>query len=185
MADTINLVIQFELAGLFLIQPDKTDLLRKMLVVIANSKPLELSPEKFTSNVELSKPTFYKYLDYLVRGELVRIVPHELKQIKNLRKADKLYLAHPNLINVLAMPADTGTLREAFFAAQLSSAGHELEFSQVGDFLVDSMAIVEVGGSHKSFSQLKEAKHPSYLALDNIESGSGHKIPLWLFGFLY
>lgn len=185
LADTINLIVQFELASLFLIQPDKTDLLKKMLTIIGRSKPMELSPEKFTSNIELSKPTFYKYLDYLVRGELVRIIPHELKKLKNLRKADKIYLAHPNLLSVLALPADIGSLREVFFAAQLEAANHLVEFSQVGDFLIDGQIIFEVGGSGKDFSQLKEAKRPAFLALDDIESGSSNKIPLWLFGFLY
>lgn len=185
LADTINLIIQFELAGLFLIQPDKTDLLKKMLVVIGRSKPFELSPDKFTSNIAISKPTFYNYLDYLNRGELVRIIPHELKKIKNLRKADKIYLAHPNLLYALATPPDVGTLRETFFAAQLAAAGHKVEFSQIGDFLIDGKLIFEVGGKSKDFSQLKEAKLPAYLAQDNVESGSGNKIPLWLFGFLY
>lgn len=183
--DTINLVLQVELSRLFSIQPDKIDLLKKLLVVICRSKPLELSIEKLTTSVELSKPTLYKFLDYLQRGELVRQVPHELKKYKTIRKADKLYLFHPNLLSVLCLEADVGTLRETFFAAQLSAAGHSVEFAQQGDFVVDEKWVFEIGGKSKDFSQLKTVERDAYLALDSIEVGSERKIPLWLFGMLY
>lgn len=183
--DTLNLVVQIELSRLFSIQPDKVDLLKKLLVVICRSKPLELSIEKLTTNVELSKPTLYKFLDYLQRGELLRLVPHELKKYKSIRKADKLYLFHPNLLNVLCSQADIGTIRETFFASQLAATNHTVEFAQQADFIIDEKHVFEVGGKSKDFSQLKNIEKPAFLALDNIEVGSDKKIPLWLFGFLY
>lgn len=185
LGDTLNLVIQLELGRLFSIQPDKIDLLKKLLVVVSRSKPLELSIEKLTTNIELSKPTLYKYLDYLQRGELLRLVPHELKKLKTVRKPDKLYLHHPNLLQALCIQADVGILRETFFAAQLAGAGHILEFAQRGDFVVDESLVFEIGGRNKDFSQLKDEKRPAYLALDDIETAGERKIPLWLFGFLY
>ena len=183
--DTINLVLQLELSQLFQIQPDKVDLLKKLLMVISRSKPFELSIEKITTNVELSKPTLYKFLDYLQRGELVRQVPHEQKKFKTIRKADKLYLFHPNLLSVLSVQAEIGTLRETFFACQLAAAGHVVEFAQLGDFVIDESLVFEVGGKSKDFTQLKQVDKPAYLALDDIEYGSEKTIPLWLFGFLY
>ncbi|MEA3372953.1 MAG: AAA family ATPase, partial [Campylobacterota bacterium] len=36
----------------------------------------------------------------------------------------------------------------------------------------------------KSFSQIKNIEN-SYLVIDGIEIGTGNKIPIWLFGFLY
>ena len=183
--DTINLVLQMELSHLFSIQPDKIDLLKKLLVVICRSKPLELSIEKLTTNVELSKPTLYKFLDYLQKGELLRQIPHELKKYKSIRKADKLYLFHPNLLSVLCVKGDIGTLRETFFASQLAAANHLVEFTQQGDFVIDEEIVFEIGGKSKDFSQLKTLEKPAYLAIDDIEVGTEKKIPLWLFGFLY
>ncbi len=52
-----------------------------------------------------------------------------------------------------------------------------------GDFLVDTKFTFEVGGKNKSFDQIKGITN-SYLALDDIETGLGAKIPLWLFGFI-
>ena len=42
----------------------------------------------------------------------------------------------------------------------------------------------EIGGKGKSGSQIAGV-NDSYVVADNTEIGSGRKIPLWLFGFLY
>ncbi|MBD3795919.1 MAG: hypothetical protein IE881_08335 [Epsilonproteobacteria bacterium] len=44
--------------------------------------------------------------------------------------------------------------------------------------------VVEVGGKTKSYNQIKDMPK-SYIVSDDIEIGSGNKIPLWLFGFLH
>lgn len=53
-----------------------------------------------------------------------------------------------------------------------------------GDFLIDDTYLVEVGGKTKGYNQIKDMPK-SYIVSDDIEIGSGNKIPLWLFGFLY
>jgi hypothetical protein len=53
-----------------------------------------------------------------------------------------------------------------------------------GDFLVDNSYLFEIGGRNKSFKQIKDVPN-SFVVADDIEIGSGAKIPLWLFGFLY
>jgi hypothetical protein len=52
-----------------------------------------------------------------------------------------------------------------------------------GDFLINEYTF-EVGGKNKTKKQIKDLKN-AYLVVDDIEIGSGNKIPLWLFGFLY
>ncbi|MGM9750084.1 MAG: hypothetical protein ACI3ZH_03605 [Candidatus Cryptobacteroides sp.] len=44
--------------------------------------------------------------------------------------------------------------------------------------------LFEVGGAGKSFEQIKD-EPDSFLAVDGTEVGTGSRIPLWLFGFLY
>ena len=39
-------------------------------------------------------------------------------------------------------------------------------------------------GSGKTFDQIKD-EPDSYLAIDDIETGAGNRIPLWMFGLLY
>ena len=81
-------------------------------------------------------------------------------------------------------------MRESFFVNQISAykAGKFqtdlLMLNKQGDFIVDDKFTFEVGGTKKSFEQIKDVQN-SYVAADDIEVGSGNKIPLWLFGFLY
>ena len=51
-------------------------------------------------------------------------------------------------------------------------------------FLIDGKQLFEVGGKGKTFDQIADIPD-SYLAVDDTEVGSGNRIPLWLFGFLY
>jgi len=76
-----------------------------------------------------------------------------------------------------------GTVREEFFLSMLR-INHELSYPTKGDFLVDEIYTFEVGGKNKKFKQIADLPN-SFIASDDIESGFGNKIPLWLFGFLY
>ena len=95
----------------------------------------------------------------------------------------KVYLENTNLMYALAPTSDIGNIRETFFANQLK-ANHTITFSGQGDFRIDDTYTFEVGGKTKSFEQIKDIPN-SYLAIDNVEYGTGKRIPLWLFGFLY
>jgi hypothetical protein len=81
------------------------------------------------------------------------------------------------------MEPKIGTLRESFFASQVSVKS-SLYYVDRGDFLVDEKYTVEIGGKNKSFEQIKDIQN-SFIAADEIEMGFKNKIPLWLFGFLY
>ena len=50
--------------------------------------------------------------------------------------------------------------------------------------LTRPLGACEVGGRRKTFEQIKD-EPDSFLALDEVETGYGNRIPLWLFGFLY
>jgi len=61
---------------------------------------------------------------------------------------------------------------------------HEMSIPKLRDFFIDETYTFEVGGKNKSFKQIKDLPN-SFVVSDDIEIGSGNKIPLWLFGFLY
>ncbi|HQS67748.1 MAG TPA: AAA family ATPase [Sulfuricurvum sp.] len=181
--ETINTILHTDLGQLFSIQPDKIDTLKKLLLTICVSQPLEMTVDKLASTVGITKATLYKYIDYLGRAELIHHITHEAKRFNALRKPDKLYLGNTNLFNALCMDNEKGTVRETFFVSQLSAI-HTLHYLDRGDFLVDEKYVFEVGGKNKGFDQIKNIPD-SYIAADDIEIGIGNKIPLWLFGFLY
>lgn len=48
----------------------------------------------------------------------------------------------------------------------------------------DNRLTFEIGERSKTQRQIQNTAQ-SYIAADDMESGSGRKIPLWIFGFLY
>jgi hypothetical protein len=66
---------------------------------------------------------------------------------------------------------------------QLINADLDMSSPVEGDFITGGLTI-EVGGKGKNSEQVK---HPDnfIIASDNLETGSGNKAPVWLFGFLY
>jgi predicted AAA+ superfamily ATPase len=183
MIETTNTVLHTDLSKLFSIQADKISTLKKLLLTICVSKPLELSIEKLASTVGITKVTLYKYIEYLNDAELIRHITHEGKRFAALRKPDKLYLSNTNLFWALCVNSDIGTKRETYFASMVG-VQHTLHYADKGDFLVDEKYTFEIGGKSKSFKQIKNIEN-SFIASDDIEVGFGNKIPLWLFGFLY
>ncbi|MEA1954303.1 MAG: AAA family ATPase [Campylobacterota bacterium] len=181
--ETINTVLHKDLGRIFNIQAQKIDTLKKLLLSICVSKPLELSIDKLASVAGISKMTLYKYIEYLSKAELIHHISHEAKRFKSMRKPDKLYLANTNLFTALCMNSETGTIRETFFVSMMHYQ-HTLHYVEKGDLLIDEKFTVEIGGKNKSFKQIKEIPY-SFLTLDDIEVGIDKKIPLWLFGFLY
>ena len=133
------------------------------------------------------RTTVLKYLNYIEEASLIKRLFTDLKRVTDLQKPDKIYLDNSNLLYMLSTEKpEIGTVRETFFANQLASAGHTLEYAgyKKGDFRIDENVVIEVGGADKGFSQITDTKK-SYVAADDIESASGRKIPLWAFGFLY
>lgn len=101
-----------------------------------------------------------------------------------LTKPDKIYLDNTNLLYTLSTAnTNDGNVRETFFANQLK-VKHKVNSTPQADFLIDSKYFFEIGGRSKGFDQIKDITD-SFIAVDNVESGFGNKIPLWLFGFLY
>lgn len=74
-------------------------------------------------------------------------------------------------------------MRETFFLSMIG-LDHQVALPQVGDFLVDSHYLFEIGSRKKGLEQIKDHQQ-AFCACDDIERGAGNKIPLWLFGFLY
>jgi len=127
--------------------------------------------------------TLKTYLKHLEDAGIVRCLYREGKSLNNLDKPEKLYLDNPNLMLALAGESgvDTGTLRETFLLSCFRS--ETVRAPERGDFQLGQY-VFEVGGKSKGFTQIAGLPD-SYLALDQIETGVGNKVPLWLFGFLY
>ena len=181
--EVLNIVLESDLPMIFKIDPTNITKLKKLLAMLCQSKPYELNISKLSQKIELNRATLYNYLSYLEAGTLVKMVKLKSKGDNIFTKPEKLYLNNTNLSYSYCSSNDVGTNREIFFTNQLSQ-NHTLNYSKIGDFLVDDKYIMEIGGKDKSFKQIKDIKD-SFVVADDIEVGIGNKIPLFLFGFLY
>jgi len=177
----VNTTIDSDLASIFNINSDKLNILKKVLYMLCSTSPYEISKSKLSASVNISWSTLSKYLDYMQKGALINIVRVN-RGFKTLNSSDKILLNNPNLFNVLCAVPNIGSIRESFFVSQLN--GHQINYFNQGDFLIDEKYVFEIGGKSKDSSQIKDIKN-GYLVIDDIESGYLNKIPLWLFGFLY
>ena len=157
--------------------------LQRMLMILAERVPQTPKMNELYAILETTREQGLKMLNLLQRSALLLLLSTETKEFQHLVKPDKIYLNNPNLMYALTERADKGTLRETFFLSQLSAVA-EVNYPRKGDFLVDHKFLFEVGGKNKSFGQIKDMPY-SYLAIDDIETGFGNRIPLWMFGLLY
>jgi len=181
--EVLNIVLESDLPLIFKVDPLNINKLKKLLAMLCQSKPYELNISKLSAKIGLNRATLYHYLSYLEAGGLTKMVRQHSKGDKIFTKPEKLYLNNTNLSSSYCQNQDKGTNREIFFVNQISHS-HLVNYSKIGDFLVNEKYIFEIGGKNKSFNQVKDVPN-SYIVADDIEIGFGNKIPLWLFGFLY
>lgn len=149
--------------------------------VISVSVPYQPNYSNLKSLVDIRDDrTLKEYLAMLDSAGLIRLLMKNELAIKNMDKADKIYLENTNLM-YLNSP-DIGNVRETFFANQLGNTA-EIYSGKNGDFIAGEFTF-EIGGAKKGFEQIKDMPN-SFIAADDIEVGMRNKIPLWLFGFLY
>ena len=183
LLNTINLTIDLDLTSLGLIEQKYTYKLKKLLEVICESKPFEVNYTKIAASAEISRVKLYDYISYLNDGQMLLLVDENVSGMKKISKPAKIYLNNTNLLYAYCDKTEKGTIRETFFANQVSLKS-KLNVVKNGDFLVDKKYIFEIGGKNKSFNQIKNMP-ASFVVADDIEIGNGNKLPLWLFGFLY
>ncbi len=181
--ETVTVVLESDLPMVFNIEPKNIFKLKKLLSLLCESKPYELNITRLASKIEINRNTLYHYLHYLQKGGLLMLVRQQAKGHAVFAKPEKLYLGNPNLNFSYCQNSETGTIRETFFVNQLG-CDHTVHYAPKGDFLIDGKYTFEIGGKSKDFSQISGVEE-SYVAADDIEVGTGRKIPLWLFGFLY
>lgn len=152
--------------------------IKELLIFIAKAVPFKPNWNHMKEVLEIGDVrTLKTYFSYLEDAFLIRALS------KN-NHTDKIYLDNPNQMHGFTLGDDNaGTKREIFFFDVLS-VNHKLSLPSRENFLVDGKFLFEVGGRNKSFHQISEEKD-SFIACDNIETGFGARIPLWLFGFLY
>jgi predicted AAA+ superfamily ATPase len=182
---TINTVIEVDIPSIFPIEYSSVQNLKKLVRLLCESHPYTPNVKELLIKMDMKDnyKGLYRFLEYLSRAKILHTLKPKVKGDAIFVKPEKIYLNNTNLHYAYCTKNSIGTLREVFVASMLQNR-HQIEVAKKGDFLVDSTYLLEVGGKRKSFKQIKELPN-SFVVADDIEIGSGNKIPLWLFGFMY
>lgn len=184
LEETIMMILELELPLLRHIDISYVPKLKQLLGIIAESSPFIPNISKLSDRMLIHRQTLLSYLQFLGESKLTHSLFRNTRGIGALQKPDKLYMDNTNLAYLFrGDQADTGALWETFLLNQLAK-DHSVAYTEAGDFLVDELTTIEVGGKNKTRRQIKDMPE-GYIAADNLEYGFGKKIPLWLFGFLY
>jgi predicted AAA+ superfamily ATPase len=184
---TIDAVIDQDIASVMHINRESTAKLKKLLALIASSKPFAPNFEKISKDLEVSRPTVYRYVDYLEMSGLIRSVFRDITKATHvMTKPAKITLSNPNTLagirDTRIGSEATGALRETFFVSNFPAKS--ILVAEKGDYKVAGLTF-EIAGSSKDHAQIKEVPD-AYVVSDDLEvSGERGRLPLWLFGFLY
>lgn len=182
--EVINMILEVEIPLLRGVDMAYVTKLKQLLLVLSESVPFIPNITKLSERIGITRNSLLSYLHALQESGLTYHLNKDSFGITRLQKPDKIYLENTNLMYALGTKnVDTGTLRETFFANQVKYL-HRLTMSDQSDFLIDDKYTIEVGGKDKGYRQLADLDN-DFIAADDIEYGHEHKIPLWMFGFLY
>lgn len=176
-------VIDIDIPAVAAIEYETQLKLKKLLVTLAEQVPFVPNMTNLSRDVEVSRNQLMKFFTLLSEGSILRTLMDATTQPKRASKPEKILFDNPSVMQALGIMNKAGTVRESFVASMLSSTGR-LYAAKEGDFLLDRTYLFEVGGNGKGFSQIAD-KPNSFVIADDIETGIGNKIPMWLLGFLY
>lgn len=157
--------------------------LSRLLYILSTDVPFKLNVQSLSQKIQVSRNSIIKMFELLDKGGILRCIHSGWQSPKSVAKPEKILFNNTDIMGALSSQNDIGTIRETFIASMLSES-HTIYEPPAGDFLVDEKITLEVGGSNKSFKQVADIPD-SYVVADDMETGLGNKIPLWLFGFLY
>ncbi|TJZ60532.1 ATP-binding protein [Sphingobacterium olei] len=185
LTNVVNLTISYDLAFIEDIDKQQVHKINQLLSSLSMQVPFKPNVTELSKTIGMGRNTLIQYFHYLEKAKLIQMVYLEGKGLGPLEKPGKLLLDNPNLFHALSTkPKNDGSIRESFFVNQLRNAGYTVDLAKKGDFVVNGEHIFEVGGAKKRFDQIADIIN-AYIAADDIEIGTGNRIPLWLFGFLY
>ncbi|WP_456488987.1 ATP-binding protein [Caminibacter pacificus] len=184
LKETINVVLEVDIPAISNIKFTTIRKFKKLIEYICTSHPFKPNMKELLTKMEMPKTAYaeaYEYLELLQKAKIIRLIKSANKKDAILTKPEKIYLNNTNLHFCYCETQEIGTLREVFFVSMLEN--YEIYVPDKGDFIVNGYTF-EIGGKNKTKKQVKDVEN-AYVVADDIEIGSGSKIPLWLFGFLY
>lgn len=184
LQNILNTILEVDLPIVTGLPVQNVSKIKRLINIISRSVPFQPNITKLAETLELSRTTLYQYIAYLSNSCIIHSLHSPNKSYKTLSKPDKIFLHNTNMsFSFGGVDTNIGCVRETFFLNQVRQK-HKVHSVKKGDFIINEKHTVEIGGHGKKYKQIANIPD-SYIIADDIIIGTGNKIPLWLFGFLY
>ena len=180
----IDACLAYDLAFINDYSAEHQSKIKRLLGILSETVPYIPNILELATQLQIGRNTLLMLLQHLEQASLINLINKTGKGFSVLQKPDKITLENTNFCYALSNVPDEGSMRETFFVNQLRNAGYTVEVADTADYLIDGKITVEIGGKSKKKKQIK-AINDAFIIKDNIETGVGNVVPLWLFGFLY
>lgn len=183
LLQVIDTIVESEIPSVGDVEYETVYKAKALLAVLAERGPYTLNVSSLSNTLSVSRNSLLKLFALMDKAALIRRLYSMDNGMNRLAKPEKILFDNTNIMFALSPNADSGTMRETYFASQLA-VSHTIYMPTQGDLVVDDKFLFEIGGKKKKFSQIKDIDQ-SFVVADDIECGFGNKIPLWMFGMMY
>lgn len=122
LRNTVNLILEVDLQTTESLDYNTLAKLKRLLFVISSNVPFTPNILKISEDIQLHRNALVRALQLLDRAALIRTIYKHSRSISLLNKPDKLWMHNTNLMFAISgSEVETGTIRETFFYAKLSS----------------------------------------------------------------
>ena len=174
---TMNMMLEVDILLVKKIEIGYLDKIRKVLYSMILETPCALNVSRLSESIDTSRATIMNYIKYLKDARLLNLLYPDDKQFP--AKPRKVYMQNPNLLyTVPSGQIDKQALAETFFYNALHACHKVNATDRNAMFVVDGVNYFNVSARPSVKTGFRTT------AIDNMEIGTGNRIPLWLFGFL-
>lgn len=184
MKQVVRSIVETDMAELPGLDIRNARKMLQLIEVISGLVPFKPNLVELSEKTGIHRNSLNAYLHHLEQARILSLLRPSGRSTAVLQKPEKILIQNPSLLNTLArgMPS-TGSVRETFVHSMLSK-DHEVTAPAKGDFLVDGLHLLEVGGPSKKGNRSKGTED-AWIVKDGLETGSGKTLPIWVFGLLY
>lgn len=184
LRQTVNVTLENDIPQYAELTASTARKLKQLLGIIAQTAPFKPNFTSIAGQMGISRNSVADFCAYIEKSGLIGQLREQTSGLQALGKVEKIYLDNTALVYALgSLAVEIGTIRETFFFNQMRLR-HHIAASPVSDFLVDRHYTFEVGGKKKRQHQIQGISD-AFVVKDDIETGYGNIIPLWMFGLTY
>lgn len=177
---TMNLIMEIDILLIKQIELKYLPRIKKLFYMMALEGTLSHNVSRLAIDIDISRATVMNYIKYLADARLINMVYDKGDFFP--KKPARILLNNPNLIYSVYPPKfERQDILDTFFVNTLWRDHIVHNGEKNTTFLVDGHISFKITTKNARLKKNSDV----YYAVDDLDSGEGNIIPLWMFGLLY